>query len=186
MSNQDSELLRRLANDDADAFNEFVSRWEKPVSRVLRRLLRCSADAEDAGQEVFLRVLNNARNYQPTGSLGGWLYRIAINVARDMARKNKCPPARLEIDPISPSTVSGMEQSVQREQWQAIDHCLNEAPSRDRELIVLKHFAGLTFAEIAAALELPVTTIKSRMAAALKRLQTTLTGYGFYRQELEK
>lgn len=185
MSIPEDEVLRRVARGDTDAVEQFVGHWQPKISRVLSRLLRCRADSDDALQEVFLRVLRHAGRYQSNGSMAGWLYRIAINVARDTTRRNQRTMESIDTDPPEASANSGIEKCAQREQRLLIDQSLNAASRGDRELIVLKHFAGLTFAEIAGALDLPVTTVKSRMAAALKRLQITLQNHGLFRQELE-
>ncbi len=178
--------MARLAAGDSDALEAIVRRWEAGVGRVLARLTPNSTDVDDLRQEVFLRVLTAASRYRADGQFSAWLYRIVINLARDAARRRRIR-SWLPLGDHQPVDRNGAPRQAcsQREMTKAIEHALAALPDRMREVLVLKHYAGLTFAEIASALKQPASTIKSRTQSALRRLQAELARRGVGEEELE-
>ncbi len=187
MNSSDHELMHRWRTGDAAAFALLVRRWEDRLGLFVARLLGSRADVEDVCQEVFIRVLGARERYRSQGSFSTWLYRIALNVARDNRRRQKRqgPQAlSLEHEVASPAHAPDA-MLAQREAGELIDRALAAIPPDLREVLVLKHFGKLSFAETAAVLDLPVSTVKSRVQAALNQLRGELRRRGLGQQELE-
>src|SRR5262245_59118968 len=89
MSQHDADLVRRWQHGDAAAFEALVRRWQQPVGRFLARLADREELVQDLCQEVFLRVYRAGPRYRETGTFSTWLYQIALNVARDAARRRQ-------------------------------------------------------------------------------------------------
>src|SRR5437588_1644452 len=92
---QDAELMRRWQRGDAAAFEVLVRRWQQPVARFLARLAPGAGLVPDLCQEVFLRLYLAGPGYRETGAFSTWLYRIALNVARDAGRRRRRQPLSL-------------------------------------------------------------------------------------------
>jgi RNA polymerase sigma-70 factor (ECF subfamily) len=155
------------------------------VTRLLRRLVSEPADVQDLLQETFVRVLTGARRYRPEGAFSTWLYRIAINLARDSARRSTRRPLPLEIEPHADGNGAPPRQCARRELAGKVERALAALPPELREVLVLKHYAELSFTEAADVLSLPVSTVKSRCAVALKKLKARLQQDGIDESELE-
>src|SRR5437868_2949365 len=97
MGQADADLMRRWQGGDTAAFEELVRRWQGPVGRFLARLTGPGGPVPDLCQEVFLRLYLAGPRYREGGSFATWLYRIALNVARDAARRR--PPLSALPDP---------------------------------------------------------------------------------------
>src|SRR5438034_7476420 len=91
----DGELVARWQHGDPSAFEELVRRWQQPMARFLFRLTGDATQTADLCQEVFLRVLTARDRYHDNGRFSAWLYRIALNVARDSARRRRIPATEL-------------------------------------------------------------------------------------------
>ena len=180
MTITDHELMRRAAENDARAFGLLAERWEARTAAVLRRLAP-AADVEDLRQEVFLRVWRAAGRYRPRAVFSTWLFRIVINVARDAARRR-----RLWVPLTADAVVGGdspRERCEQREIRLLVAESLASLPDAQREILVLKHYADLTFAQAADVLGLPVSTVKSRLATGLLQLRAELARRGIQPEE---
>lgn len=182
MGHDDAELIERWRRGDAAAFEALVRRWEQPVGRFLFRLVGRADLAQDLCQEVFLRVYLAGPRYRESGAFSGWLYRIALNLARDMARRRRFDARPLpDADPAAaPATESVCEQ---RELAEIVTQALAELPAPLREVLVLRHYEGMKFEEIARLLRTPASTLKSRFATALNRLRVRLEQLGWSYEE---
>src|SRR5689334_13499546 len=96
MGHEDADLIRRSCRGEAAAFEALVRRWQQPVARFLTRLVGRDDLVQDLCQEVFLRVYLAAPRYREAGAFAPWLYRIALNVARDAGRRGRRRPAPLD------------------------------------------------------------------------------------------
>ena len=185
MNDSDAQLLVRLAGGDQSAFREFVDRWDSRLARVLRRLTPRRGDVDDLKQEVFLRVLRSSHRFRPTGSSSAWVYQIAVNLARDAARRHRVT-TELPLDVADRDRdTSPYSGSIRRERVRLVEQSVLELPEKLREVVVLKHYANLTFAELAESLAESPSTIKSRFQAALRRLEISLKRRGISHLELE-
>jgi RNA polymerase sigma-70 factor (ECF subfamily) len=178
MNTSDHELLRKVGLGDAAAFESLVRRWEIPVGRVLRRLVPNECDVDDLRQEAFVRVLLGSRRYEPRCEFSTWLFQIVLNLARDAARRRKrnlmslehCQPIGGNHDPRS--------EASRRELILVVESALQTLPEPLREILVLRHYAELSFERIADVLDAPASTIKSRGQLALEKLDAELRRRG--------
>lgn len=166
---EDRDLIARARRQDVEAYNLLVSRWEKRVFNYLLRLVREREDALDLSQDVFLKAYQNLGKLEDPGRFGPWLFRIAHNEAFSLLRKRRpedelgemgSQPARFRMFPVELSlTVQSALDRLSRDQ---------------REAVVLKIYQGFKFEEMAEVLDCPVSTVKSRLYAALDILKLAL------------
>jgi RNA polymerase sigma-70 factor, ECF subfamily len=175
-STTDGERMRRWAAGDRAAFEEIVHAWQYPVGRFLIRLTGDCEEASDLTQEVFLRVYLRGAQYREAGTFRTWLYQIALNVARDTARrKTRRPVIPLKESHDSPQSIEshdGVERAA------IVAAALAELPVAQREVVVLRHYEELSFEAMAKLLGTPSTTLKSRFAVAMAKLELALTARG--------
>ena len=183
MAADDAELVRRWRKGDPLAFEALVRRWQGPVLRILARLLGENAPVEDSSQEVFLRVYHAAGRYRENGAFSTWLYRIALNVARDVGRRTRRCPVPLEGHEPPDRALPAEKTCQQREAAELVAQALGELPEPLREALVLRHYEGLNFEEIARLTGTPVSTIKSRFGIALQRMRSRLQQLGYSPEE---
>lgn len=189
MEQSDHELMRRLRQGDPAALEPLVRRWERPIARLLVRLTdarpeRLNGEVEDLAQEVFLRVLRHCGRYSERHAFSTWLYRIALNVSRDTARRRR-KWWKLERRPRHVAPAEPPSDKLSRAEVEYhVRSALAALPAKLREPLVLKHFGDLTFEEISRVLRRPVSTIKSRVQAGLLRLRAELKRRGIDEQEL--
>ena len=172
LSDPDGERMRRWSAGDRSAFEEIVRAWERPVGRFLIRLTRNPELAGDLTQEVFLRVYLKGANYTHGGTFKTWLYQIALNLARDAARKHaRRPQVSLADSDLPAADDDGFDK---RQQADVVNAALAELPDPLREVVILRHYEDLSFEAMARLLGVPATTLKSRFAVAMKKLEELL------------
>ena len=184
MSLSDHELMRRSSAGDTLAFERLVRRWEGPVARVLTRLSTNGSDVEDLCQETFLRVLRAQTRYRPRGAFSTWLFSIALNVGRDAARRRRREAQRIVNASQGASPAGPPENAARRELVEQVSAALDQLPPRLREVLVLKHFGELTFAQLGELLGLPQSTVKSRAQKGLELLRREFKQRGIDQGEL--
>jgi RNA polymerase sigma-70 factor (ECF subfamily) len=182
MGQEDPELMERWLQGDSAAFEELVRRWQQPVARVLGRLVGRADVVPDLCQEVFLKVHRARPHYRENGNFGGWIYRIALNVARDAGRKSRPRLASLSGDSEDPKKPAD-ERLAEQELARLIRIAIGELPENLREVLVLRHYEDLNFEEIARLTRTPASTLKSRFAVALTRLKQKLEEAGMHPEE---
>jgi RNA polymerase sigma-70 factor (ECF subfamily) len=180
MGQEDADLIRRWQRGEPAAFAALVQRWQQPVARFLARLLGRNDLVQDLCQEVFLRVYLAQGRYRETGTFSTWLYRIALNLARDAGRRCRREP------PMLPVTTAPLDHAiqaeallVQRELADAVADALAELPPALREVLVLRHYEEMSFEEMGRLLQIAPSTLKSRFGAALSRLRERFQQLGY-------
>lgn len=174
MAHQDDDLIRRWQAGDASAFEQLVRCWQQPMSRFLARLVGRLDQVPDLCQEVFLRLYQAGPRYREQGTFSTWLYRIALNVARDAGRRTRHAPLALQNHEPPANGVSAEACLEQRELAHAVAAALAELPAHLREVLVLRHYEDMNFEEMGRLLRTPASTLKSRFAVALQRLRGRL------------
>lgn len=170
-------LPRSWVQGDPTAFEALVRFWEQPVARFLARLAVEADQVADLCQEVFLRVYLARDRYRETGAFATWLYRIALNVARDSARRRRRTPGSLADQEPASSVATAGAASAQHELAEAVARAIADLPRPMREVLVLRHYEGMRFEAIARLTGTPASTLKSRFAAALARLRSALQAF---------
>jgi RNA polymerase sigma-70 factor (ECF subfamily) len=165
----DGELIRRVGESDHEAFELLYRRFARPVLGFALRRLGDTALAEDATQETFAAIWRSAASYRPERGAGrAWLYAVARNAVVNEARKRSAPVAEaLELASDDPGPPEQAEAEWVR--WR-VHSALAELPERQRTLIGLAYWSGLSQSEIATLLDIPLGTVKTRTRAALARL----------------
>jgi RNA polymerase sigma-70 factor (ECF subfamily) len=182
MGQADDDLMRRWQGGDPAAFEALVRRWQGPVARFLARLTGPAGAVPDLGQEVFLRLYLAGGRYRAEGAFPTWLYRIALNVARDAARRRPPPQPLPEPGPADPAA-SAEDRCAAREEAELVARALAGLPGPLREVLVLRHYEAMNFEQMARLLGTPASTLKSRFAVALRRLRAALRAHGWEPQE---
>ncbi len=177
----DAELMRRWQRGDCASFEALVRRWQHRIAALLGRLAGPGA-AADLCQEVFLRMYQAGGRYREEGAFATWLYRIALNVARDAGRRARRSAQALagrEAAEAGPPD----DDLCRKETVHQVAEAIAELPDALREALILRHYEGLSFEEIARLTGTPASTLKSRYAAALNQLRVRLEQRGLAPEE---
>jgi len=183
MQRSDETLLLEAIRGDDCSFSELVRRWEKKIFGFVFRYTRSHEDSQDVVQATFIKAYKNLDRLQDTGSFAAWLYRIALNECRISFRKkssirrrefslgerdrdSSMPETALGIDRVTPEQIlSG------REELNRLGEAFYRLPAEQREVILMREYQGFRFREIAEILEVPLSTVKSRLYLGLKTLR---------------
>lgn len=182
----DEQIVERALTGDAEAFGEIVRRWERRIFALTFGMLGREEDARDATQETFLAAFRSLRGFRGEAKVSSWLHRIAVNQCitrqrRAKVRNEAALDDEAENDAHSfatPLEISPARVVEGRERSDAVRRAVNSLPVELRQVIVMKEFEELTFREIADALDLPLSTVKSRLYTALGQLQMRLERFG--------
>ncbi len=169
----DGELIRRVGGGDRRAFDELYRRYARAVLGLALRRLGDRGRAEDATQEAFAAVWRSARSYNPGRGPGGpWLYAVARNAIVDGFRRQPEPAAEAQE---VPSDEAGPPERAEAG-WIAwrVHRALETLPEHERPVIELAYWGGLSQSEVAAFLQIPLGTVKTRTRSALARLAAAL------------
>jgi RNA polymerase sigma-70 factor (ECF subfamily) len=169
----DGELIERTAGGDRAAFEVLYRRYVRPVFGLALRRLGDRGRAEDATQETFTAIWRSAKSYRADRGPGApWLYTVARNAIVDRSRARGEPVAE------APDEASGEPGPADRAEasWVAwrVHRALEELPEHERPLVELAYWGGLSQSEIAAFLNIPLGTVKTRTRSALARLADAL------------
>jgi len=178
----DEIIVERALTGDAEAFGELVRRWERRIFALTYGMLGREEDARDATQETFLAAFRSLRNFRGEAKVSSWLHRIAVNQCISRQRRAKVrSESALEDEQETNAGSFAMSVSYSpahvvegRQQTAAVRRAINSLPVELRQVVVMKEFEELTFREIADVLDLPLSTVKSRLYTALKQLQMRL------------
>lgn len=187
----DEELIQQLQQGQVEAFEALFHRYKQPLLTFLARYTGDAELAEDLFQQAFLKLYEKADSYQGTASVKTWLFSIAVNAARDQFRKDKVRKAvsldaghasgeeeqhRGVAEPESPTP--GPLAELQGAELQAeLSAALSELDEEHRAPFVLARVNGMSYAEVAEALELTVATVRMRVHRAHHRLAGTLARF---------
>src|SRR3954470_1577100 len=171
----DAELLTRVADRDREAFELLYSRYVRSVFGLALRRLRDRQRAEDAVQETFAAVWRSAASYRPErGPAAPWLYAVARNAIVDRMRTRLEPVADL---PETASAEPGPPERAESAEvaWR-VHRALEDIPAKEREVLELAYWSGMSQSEVADYLNIPLGTVKTRTRSGLARLADALDG----------
>jgi RNA polymerase sigma-70 factor, ECF subfamily len=169
----DRSLIDRARNGDLDAFESIVRARMDAVYRLTSAILGDEADARDAAQETFVAVWRQLRRLREPDKFDAWLQRVAVNASRMMIRSR----SRRRIREIPSSSVVALGERAAaspRDDAAILDAALATLPVEQRAILVLHHLEGRSLAELAAILEIPDGTAKSRLFAARRALAAAI------------
>jgi len=176
---EDAVLMLAFCAGDRTAFDALFRRWAAPLLRFLERMLRDAAAAEELVQEVFLRVHGARERYQPEARFSTWLYRIATNLALNELRRPRRRATHTSVDAPEGPELAGdapaPESSLDARRLAArVERELDRLPERQRAALCLSAVEGLSYAEVAAALEISECAVKALVHRARAALLTQI------------
>ena len=173
---EDRELVERFARGESRAFDTIVERYEQRVYAITLRMTGNVEDARDAMQDVFISALRALRSFRGDAQLSTWIHRVAVNASLDVVRKRKRHVAQpLEEAGERPSDDVGPEDAAARAARAVeVQRALQAVSEEHRAVLVLHDLQDLDYAETAAALDIPVGTVKSRLHRARSEMARLL------------
>ncbi|MCC6629541.1 MAG: sigma-70 family RNA polymerase sigma factor [Chloroflexi bacterium] len=180
------DLARALADDLDGNFERLIDVYQHRLYAFALRLAGDAREAEEIAQDAFVRAYRALGAYpterRRTLALRPWLYQIALNVARNRFRVRRPPTVSLSpapngevIDLRAGSASDPSAQALARERRDALARCLADLPLRYRAAVVLRHVEGLSYAEVAVALAIPIGTAKANVHRGVRLLRAALT-----------
>ncbi len=168
-------LIQQAQNGDSSAFQELVRRYYASVVNVVYRMCGDAALAEDMAQETFLRAWLNLNSFHPKAPMRNWLYRIAIHAALDVLRRRTEETVEDEtIQRVTDQTPGPEAILIEKEGAANIQRLLKSLPEAAHSVLVLREYGNLSYQEIAAALDIPLGTVMSRLNYARIQLRKLL------------
>lgn len=165
----DEDLMLQFQNGSREAFEELFARYRQPLYRFFRRRILNDARADDLTQETFLAVIRAKVRYEPRALVRTYLFGIALKqVSAD--RRWQTRQAAAPLSEPEPSAEQGGDAPI----W--IQQALTKLEEMDREILMLREYEELSYAEIAKLLHLPLNTVRSRLFRARLALKTLLAG----------
>jgi len=162
--------FERQRSDDRAVFERIMSECERRVLRVALRLLDNPQDAQDAAQEVFLRLYKNLGRLDHALGHEAWLFRVTVNVCRDIARR-RWPSVALEQLPERALQPDAYHEAARAEQLDMLRRGLSFLGQKERAALVLRDVEGLSTREVAALLGTSETTVRTQISTARLKLR---------------
>jgi len=162
---------------DREAFERLLRQHERLVLATALRLLGNLQDAQDAAQEVFLRLHRNLAKVRTSGNVPGWLYRVTVNACHDLRRKR---PEAAHIDDagnVIATAADPQQEATEAERRRVLELSLRMLPEKERAAVVLRDLEGLSTAEVAAALGSTEATVRSQISKARVKIKKFVEEY---------
>ena len=178
----DEQLVDLAVSKDSEAFGEIVRRWERKIFALCFGMLAREDEARDAAQETFIAAYRNLSKFRGEAKVSSWLHRIAVNQCLTTKRRAKTRSEDFLDDEkneeeryfVAPEKSSPSRTIEANERLTLVRQAVTSLPSDLRQVIVMKEFEEMTFQEISETLEVPLSTVKSRLYTALKQLRMKL------------
>jgi len=185
MTPTDEDLVVAFQSGKIPAFDQLVRRWDRKIQGVIYRIVGNHDEARDLSQEAFLKAYRALGTFKQEARFSSWLYQIAVNATRDRLRRRR-RRTDLSLDDVEekaenalraggPSALDLMESS---DLSRAVAAAMAALPEEQREVVILKEYEGLTFPEIAETLDVPLSTVKTRLYRGLGQLRVRLERQG--------
>ncbi len=171
----EASLIVLAQNGDRSAYGELVRRHERGVIQVIYRMCGDAELAQDAAQDAFIRAWSHLPSFRPGSSLRNWLYRIAVNAAIDILRR-ETKTTDMEIATLTLTDFQdGPEAAlIRKEQAAAVQRAIKGLTEAGRKVLVLREYGELSYNEIAEVLSIPLGTVMSRLNYARGQLKQAL------------
>jgi RNA polymerase sigma-70 factor, ECF subfamily len=189
LKEQQEQLIRQCQEGNRQAFMDLVKAYQNMVFAVLYRLLQDKDEIEDVAQEVWVKVYQSIRKLKSPAAFRSWLHRIVVNAFRDRMRQKGNHIAfsldddlrladgdSIQMEMEAPGLLP--EEELLRVEWQDhLEEAIRELPPSHRAVIVMREIQGMSYEEIAYAMDISLGTVKSRIARAREKLIVKLSGY---------
>ena len=181
----DQQLVERVQRGDKAAFDLLVVKYQRKIFRLLSRLIRDTAEVEDVAQEAFIKAYRALPNFRGESAFYTWLYRIAINTAKNfLVSQGRRAPTSTEADIEDAETFDDGEHLrdlntpdamlLTRQVADAVNRAIDRLPEDLKTAIVLREFEGLSYEEIAETMNCPIGTVRSRIFRAREAIAEEL------------
>ncbi len=178
----DEKLVELAVAGDSEAFGEIVTRWERKIFALCFGMLGREDEARDAAQETFISAYRNISNFRGEAKFSSWLHRIAVNQCLTVKRRTRTRSEDFLDETsgedervfVAPAHRSPARVTEKTERLTLVRQAVSSLPIDLRQVIVMKEFEEMTFQEISDTLELPLSTVKSRVYSALRQLRMKL------------
>lgn len=181
----DQQLVERVQRGDKAAFDLLVSKYQRKIFRLLSRLIRDQAEVEDVAQEAFIKAYRALPNFRGDSAFYTWLYRIAINTAKNhLVSRGRRAPTTTEADIEDAETFDDGDHLrdlntpesmlLTKQVGEAVNRAIDQLPEDLRTAIVLREIEGLSYEEIADSMNCPIGTVRSRIFRAREAIAQEL------------
>ena len=171
----DDALLARFRSGDRASFATLVARYQKPIFNAAYRVLGSTQDASEVAQEVFLRIVERLDDYDPRYKFFSWIYRIAVNEAIDCLRRTRREEPLDDDEAIEAGDSTNPERAYESSRaGERVQAALMAMTTDHRIVLVLRHYAECSYADMAQILSIDDKTVKSRLFEARQRLADQL------------
>jgi RNA polymerase sigma-70 factor (ECF subfamily) len=181
----DLSLVQRVQRGDKSAFDVLVRKYQHKVVKLVMRYMRDLADAEDVAQEAFIKAYRALPNFRGDSAFYTWLYRIAINTAKNAIVSRDRSPVGFDLDLQDSESSYDMQArladtetpealALTEEIRTIVNRSIDSLPEDLRTAIVLRELEGLSYEEIAATMDCPVGTVRSRIFRAREAIDRKL------------
>ena len=180
----DQELVRRVQAGDQTAFNLLVLKYQHRVLKLVGRFVNDAAEAEDVAQEAFLKAYRALASFRGDSAFYTWLYRIAINTAKNALVSQRRRPVDFDLDLQDPDQYDRQAKLKEADTPEGVlltdeiravvEEAMEQLPEDLRTAIVLRELEGLSYEEIAEAMDCPVGTVRSRIFRAREAIDKKL------------
>ena len=182
----DAQLIERIQNGDKQAFELLVAKYQRRVVRLISRLVRDPAEQEDIAQEAFIKAYRAIPNFRGESAFYTWLYRIAVNTAKNyLASQGRRPRTVGEFQSDEDGESFGVNEVVEdnntpdavlhsRQVAETVNKAIERLPSDLRMAVTLREIEGLSYEEIAQAMDCPIGTVRSRIFRAREAIAQDL------------
>lgn len=172
----DKELVKRASKGDSRAFDLLVHKYQHRIFALISRYIRDQDEVQDVAQEAFIKAWKALPRFRGDSAFYTWLYRIAVNTAKNhLVSMGRRPPSS-DVDATEAEQFSGApglreigtpeSEAMSEELEQAINQVIDQLPQELRTAVTLREFDGLSYEDIAAVMECPVGTVRSRIFRA--------------------
>lgn len=181
----DQQLVERVQRGDKRAFDLLVTKYQRKLGRLLSRFIRDPSEVEDVTQEAFIKAYRALPNFRGDSAFYTWLYRIGINTAKNhLVAMGRRAPTSTEMDAEEAESLESGDQlrdlntpenqMMSRQVGDTVNQTLQELPEELRTALTLREIEGLSYEEIATAMQCPVGTVRSRIFRAREAVAAKL------------
>jgi RNA polymerase sigma-70 factor (ECF subfamily) len=181
----DEDLVLRVQRGDKSAFDFLVIKYQHRIIQLVNRYIKDPSEAQDVAQEAFIKAYRALADFRGEAAFYTWLYRIAINTAKNylLSRLRRSSNYQVDIQEAealeNAPQLQGLEtperELLNQEIIDAINAVIEELPEEMRTAIILREFEGMSYEEIAEAMDCPVGTVRSRLFRAREAIDNKLT-----------
>jgi len=180
----DLQLIQRIQNGEQQAFTLLVRKYQNRVANILTRYVRNSGDLADVTQEVFIKVYKSLGTFRGDSAFYTWLYRIAVNTAKNYLTSQSRRPPAVDIDAMEADSYDGSEalkeaddpEGILRSQQikAVILSSIEQLPAELKSAITLRELEGMSYEDIASIEDCPIGTVRSRIFRAREAIDKQL------------